>query len=223
MTKFSNPILGILAGAAFTALFSLLLRLWGILQALAVSGAISLSSAVFVLFGQNIGTCITAVLASIRNQQKCKTCDDYPFDVQHHRYYYFYSHLHFLPLAHVIENLTPGNPASQIANMHTLFNITTTLLLVPFGSYLARLAKRILPEKQGENDEEMHLEYIRYMENKGERSIGNSSIAINGIRKELERMADMVQKNVDLSFRAIKEEKPEYLDEVSQREEYIVT
>ena len=67
----------------------------------------------------------------------------------------------------------------------------------------------------------MHLEYIRYMENKGERSIGNSSIAINGIRKELERMADMVQKNVDLSFRAIKEEKPEYLDEVSQREEYI--
>ena len=221
MTKFTNPILGILAGAAFTALIQSSSASVGILQALAVSGAISLSSAVFVLFGQNIGTCITAVLASIGTSRNAKRATIIHLMFNIIGTIIFTVICIFFPLAHVIENLTPGNPASQIANMHTLFNITTTLLLVPFGSYLARLAKRILPEKQGENDEEMHLEYIRYMENKGERSIGNSSIAINGIRKELERMADMVQKNVDLCFRAIKEEKPEYLDEVSQREEYI--
>ena len=72
MTKFSNPILGILAGAAFTALIQSSSASVGILQALAVSGAISLSSAVFVLFGQNIGTCITAVLASIGTSRNAK-------------------------------------------------------------------------------------------------------------------------------------------------------
>ena len=63
MTKFSNPFLGILAGAAFTAIIQSSSASVGILQALAVSGLIGLDSAVFVLFGQNIGTCITAVLA----------------------------------------------------------------------------------------------------------------------------------------------------------------
>ena len=65
MTKFSNPIVGILAGAGFTAVIQSSSASVGILQALASTGMIPLSSAVFVLFGQNIGTCITAVLASI--------------------------------------------------------------------------------------------------------------------------------------------------------------
>ena len=63
MTKFSNPVLGILAGALFTAVIQSSSASVGILQALAGSGVIGLSQAVYVLFGQNIGTCITAVLA----------------------------------------------------------------------------------------------------------------------------------------------------------------
>ena len=63
MSNFSNPLLGILAGAGFTAVIQSSSASVGILQALANSGVIGLSSAVFVLFGQNIGTCITAVLA----------------------------------------------------------------------------------------------------------------------------------------------------------------
>ena len=65
----------------------------------------------------------------------------------------------------------------------------------------------------------MHLEYITYRDN--DRQIGNSSMAINGIRKELMRMADMVKENVDLSFQAVKEEEPEYMKEVAEKEEYI--
>ena len=72
MTKFSNPFLGILAGAAFTAIIQSSSASVGILQALAVSGLIGLDSAVFVLFGQNIGTCITAVLASIGANRDAK-------------------------------------------------------------------------------------------------------------------------------------------------------
>lgn len=65
MTKFSNPVLGILAGAVFTAVIQSSSASVGILQALAGSGLIGLSNAVYVLFGQNIGTCITAILAAI--------------------------------------------------------------------------------------------------------------------------------------------------------------
>lgn len=219
MTKFSNPVLGILAGAVFTALIQSSSASVGILQALATSGAINFSSAVFVLFGQNIGTCITAVLASIGTSRNAKrtTIIHLMFNVI--GTIVFTTVCILFPLADAIENLTPGNPAAQIANMHTLFNIVTTLLLAPFGIYMAKVARKILPEKKGEVDEAMHLEYINYMEN--DRQIGNSSMAINGIRKELGRMSQMVQENVDLSFRAIKEGDPEYLEEVSQREEYI--
>ena len=72
MTKFSNPLLGILVGAGFTALIQSSSASVGILQALAMSGVIDLHSAVFVLFGQNIGTCITAVLASIGTTRNAK-------------------------------------------------------------------------------------------------------------------------------------------------------
>ena len=72
MTRFSNPLLGIAVGALFTALIQSSSASVGILQALATSGAISFSSSVFILFGQNIGTCITAVLASIGTSRSAK-------------------------------------------------------------------------------------------------------------------------------------------------------
>ena len=72
MTKFSNPVLGILAGMIFTALIQSSSASVGILQALASSGLIGLPNAVFVLFGQNIGTCITAILAAIGTNRNAK-------------------------------------------------------------------------------------------------------------------------------------------------------
>ena len=72
MTRFSNPLLGILAGAVFTAIIQSSSASVGILQTLAASGLIGLPSAVYVLFGQNIGTCITAVLASIGTSRNAK-------------------------------------------------------------------------------------------------------------------------------------------------------
>ena len=82
MTRFSNPLLGILAGAVFTAIIQSSSASVGILQTLAASGLIGLPSAVYVLFGQNIGTCITAVLASIGTSRNAKTDHGYPSHVQ---------------------------------------------------------------------------------------------------------------------------------------------
>lgn len=221
MTKFSNPLLGILAGAVFTAVIQSSSASVGILQALAVSGVIGLDNAVFVLFGQNIGTCITAVLAAVGTTRNAKRAT-----VIHLIFNVFGTILFTLicitfPLTSFVEGLTPGNPPAQIANMHTLFNIVTTLILLPFGTRLASLAEKILPERPGETSGAYALEFMKNNDYHGELSIGASAIAINSVRNELVRMADMAKENVNASFRSILECRPELVKQVEEREEYV--
>ncbi len=221
LTKFSNPILGILAGAIFTAIIQSSSASVGILQALASSGLIGLGNAVYVLFGQNIGTCITAILAAIGTSRNAKrtTIIHLMFNLIGTTIFTIVCIL--TPLTDVVEAFTPDNVAAQIANMHTLFNVVTTLLLLPFGTYLAKLATKILPEKKDENVDVMHMEFIRPMETKRDTQIGLSAIAVTSIRKEIHRMMTMAKENVDMSFEAVKEGKTIRLKEVKEREEYI--
>lgn len=221
MTKFSNPVLGILAGAVFTAVIQSSSASVGILQALAGSGLIGLSNAVYVLFGQNIGTCITAILAAIGTSRNAKRTT-----VIHLMFNLIGTAIFTVvciatPLTALVESFTPGNVSSQIANMHTLFNIVTTLLLLPFGNYLAKAAVRILPEKQDEQADVMHMEFIRPMETKRDTQIGLSAIAVTSIKKELHRMIDMAKENVEASFTAVKAGTTADLETVQEREEYI--
>ena len=223
MTKFSNPVLGILAGTIFTAVIQSSSASVGILQALAGSGVIGLSQAVYVLFGQNIGTCITAVLASIGTSRSAKrtTIIHLMFNIIGTIIFTIVCIL--TPFALFVEGLTPGNVSQQIANMHTIFNITTTILLLPFGNYLAKLATKILPDLPEEKSDVMHLEFIRPIpiENRGETKIGLSAIAITAIKKELQRMTSMARENVTMSFEAVRDANTSMLDDIRNREEYI--
>ncbi len=223
LTQFSNPLLGILVGTVFTAIIQSSSASVGILQALATSGVIGLPSAVYVLFGQNIGTCITAILASIGTSRNAKrtTIIHLMFNVI--GTILFTLVCMFTPLTSLVSGWTPDNPSAQIANMHTLFNIVTTLLLMPFGGYLAKLATRILPEKATEAAEsgEHQLLYIKPVDLSSEHHVGTSAIVLNGVQHELARMAEMVLKNVDASFQAVLEGTPSRLEQVEETEEYI--
>ena len=224
ITRFSNPVLGILAGAIFTAIIQSSSASVGILQALASSGVIGLPQAVYVLFGQNIGTCITAVLASIGTSRNAKrtTIIHLLFNIIGTTLFTIICIL--TPFTTLVEGFTPNNVSAQIANMHTIFNITTTILLIPFGSYLAKLATRILPDLPEERDDVMHLEYIQPfipIENRGETKIGISAIAITAIRNELIRMTQMTRENVGLSFDAVHDNNLALVEDVRNREEYI--
>lgn len=221
MTKFENPILGILAGMIFTAIIQSSSASVGILQALASSGLIGLPNAVFVLFGQNIGTCITAVLAAIGTNRNAKRTTVIHLMFNMIGTCIFTILCIVTPLTSVVESFTPDNVAAQIANMHTLFNVVTTILLIPFGTQLAKLATKILPDKEEETQEVMHLQYIRSMETKKENRIGLSAIAMTGIKNELHRMMSMAKTNVGRSFDAVIEGKTTLLPEVTDREEYI--
>lgn len=222
ITKFSNPVLGILVGMVFTAIIQSSSASVGILQALAAGGLIGLDGAVFVLFGQNIGTCITAVLASIGTNRNAKrtTIIHLLFNIIGTTIFTVVCLT--LPLVQVVEAFTPGNAQAQIANMHTLFNVVTTLLLLPFGTGLAALATRILPERESEKLEgRMGLLYIKPMETAAEYQVGTSAIALHGIRSELGRMAEMTGENVKESFQAVLEGSSARIAGVEEREEYI--
>lgn len=222
MTRFSNPVLGILAGMIFTAIIQSSSASVGILQALAAGGLIGLDGAVYVLFGQNIGTCITAVLASIGTSRNAKrtTIIHLMFNVIGTTIFTIVCMTS--PLVELVESFTPGNPQAQIANMHTLFNIVTTLLLLPFGTGLAALATKILPERESEAQEgKKCLLYIKPMETGAEYQVGTSAIALHGIRSELVRMAEMTGQNVKESFQAVLDGNFALLSEVEQREDYI--
>lgn len=221
MTKFSNPVLGILAGMIFTAIIQSSSASVGILQTLASSGLISLSNAVYVLFGQNIGTCITAVLASIGTGRSAKRTTIIHLMFNIIGTIIFTAICILTPLTSLIEWLTPDKVSAQIANMHTLFNIATTLLLIPFGNFMALAAEKILPEKAEEKAEGMHLQFLRPVEMKGENHIGLSAILRNDIKKELGRMLAMTKENVNESFNAIRSRSTQLLASIEEREKYI--
>ena len=221
MTQFSNPIVGILVGMIFTALIQSSSASVGILQTLAMSGLIGLPSAVYVLFGQNIGTCITAVLASVGTSRRAKQTTIIHLSFNLIGTIIFTLVCYFTPLTSLVESLTPGNAAAQIANMHTIFNIATTLLLLPFGTLLAKLAEKILPVSEEETTEEYQLLYIKPVSTSAEHQMGNTVIAINGIKKELERMTEMAKNNIADSFSAILEGTTDRLQKVRETEEYI--
>lgn len=151
MTKFEHPLFGILTGAVFTAAIQSSSASVGILQTIAQSGAITFPGAVYVLFGQNIGTCITAVLASIGTSRNAKRTTLIHLSFNIIGTVVFTILCMVTPLVPWVEQLTPLKPASQIANMHTLFNVVTTLLLLPTGNLLARMAEKVLPDKSAKS------------------------------------------------------------------------
>ncbi len=220
MTKFSNPLLGILAGAIFTALIQSSSASVGILQALATSGAISFSGAVYVLFGQNIGTCITAVLASIGTGRNAKrtTILHLSFNIIGTAVFTILCML--TPLTSWVGGFTPANPAAQIANMHTLFNIVTTILLLPAGNLLAKLAEKILPDVD-EPEEGMYLKYLKNTKPVTEGKIGVSAINFELTHKEIARMLEIAKKNVADSFTAFLNCDDGFIPKVEEKEEYV--
>ena len=161
--KLSNPLLGVLAGAAVTFAVQSSAGSIGILQALAATGAIRCSTAFPIIMGQNIGTCITPLLSSVGASRNAKraACVHLTFNIL--------GTVIFLTAAYAIQ-YTVGfsfwnNPidAGGIATFHTVFNVTVTLLLLPFAGLLEKLVTKIIPgggEEEGEGFQELDARFL---------------------------------------------------------------
>lgn len=219
LTNFSNPFVGILVGALFTAVVQSSSASVGILQALAITGLIGLDGAVFVILGQNIGTCITAIIASIGTSTNSKRAAGI------HLMFNILGTAIYLPLIILfpsivewVESLSPGDASRQIANFHTLFNITVTIILFPFARYLVKLITRIIREKHSSDLVEKRLIYL------DDRIAQTPVIALTQTLKELNRMGKIVFDNFKLSVEAFferDEQKVQKIFEVEKTIDYL--
>lgn len=220
ISKFQNPFIGILVGALFTALIQSSSASVGILQALAKSGVMTLSSSIYVLFGQNIGTCITSVLASIGTSKNAKRTTIIHLTFNIIGTVIFVSISMLFPFAHLVESITPNNVAAQIANVHTIFNVATTLLLLPIGTKLVDLAKMILPDDP-EDHQHMSLKYLDFSIFNNDYHIGTSAIANTQLFNETQHMLNVANHNVKRAFELLDHFDQEKYERLLKAEEYI--
>ena len=154
LLKFSNPLLGVVAGALLTAVIQSSSASVGILQALCLTGAVPFSAAIPIIMGQNIGTCVTAIISSIGASKNAKRAS------MIHLYFNLIGTIIFMVVFYGINAViggfafldTPAN-AAGIAVVHSLFNIGAVLLLYPFGNQLVKLAQFTIPEQADEKEQ----------------------------------------------------------------------
>ncbi len=217
MTTISNPIIAILFGAGFTALIQSSSASVGILQTLALSGLIPLSSSIYIIFGQNIGTCITSVLASISANRMAKRATIIHLSFNLIGTVLFMLAIQFVPFVDWMVAYT-DNPAAQIANTHTIFNILTTVLLIPFGYKLAKLPELVLPVLEDEVEVDATNLPLTFVNTN---NIGNVPIAIASLKQEAMLMLELSQKNINQSIEAIYTSMPEAIEKVTKREDRV--
>lgn len=144
LTTFNNPFLGVLVGAVFTGVIQSSAASVGVLQALAMTGAISYSMAIPIIMGQNIGTCVTALLSSIGVNKNAKRVS-----IIHISFNLFGTAIglvvyciarYVVDLALFNDSITPV----MIAVFHSIFNVATTIILLPFSNSLVKIAKKLV-------------------------------------------------------------------------------
>ena len=190
LTAFENPLLGVLVGAVFTGIIQSSAASVGVLQALALTGSITYGMAIPIIMGQNIGTCVTALISSIgvsRNAKKVAIIH-ISFNligtvVLLIVYYALDALLHFAFTDSAID-------AAGIAFVHSVFNVVTTVMLLPFGKFLVRIANTLLKDKAEEHPK--HL--------LDERLLSTPSVAIAECDRLTNRMAEMAQATLMKAF-----------------------
>lgn len=148
-----NPFLGILAGALVTAIIQSSSASVGILQSLAAAGLVPFNAAVYIIMGQNIGTCVTAIMSSIGAKKTAKTAA-----IMHLLFNVIGTIIFSVAAIFFFKVLNPGMGAgmitqTEISTVHTIFNIGTTLLLFPVSDWIIKLARKLQKEEDGVVDE----------------------------------------------------------------------
>lgn len=140
LSGLGHPVRGVLGGAVFTALIQSSSASVAILQSMAAEGMVSLRQSAYIVYGQNIGTCATALWASTRLSPAARSCARLHLLINLLGTAFFLAVDRVLPLTAWVGSWTPGNPAMQIANLHLFFNLVSTLLLLPFSRQISKIS-----------------------------------------------------------------------------------
>ncbi len=180
LTMFNNPLLGVLVGAVVTGIIQSSSASVGILQSLAMTGEITFGMAIPIIFGQNIGTCATSLISSVGANKNAKRV------VVVHFAFNLIGTTLFMILYYILRGaladlLSGPVDAVGIASVHTVFNVCTTILLIPFTKQLEKLAKFFVREKTVEHP-------VGYLD---ERLLATPSVAIVESKRQIVKMAQL--------------------------------
>lgn len=208
-----RPLFGIILGIVMTAVLQSSSASVGVLQTLAMQGLVPLKFSVFVLFGQNIGTCLTALFSTVGAKKNSKRAA-----VIHLLFNLIGTGIFILialltPYVEWIEKLSP-DPMAQIAISHIVFNIVSTVVMFPFAKVLVKLSCLLVPGKD-DSESEMHCKFI------DDRLLNTPPFAVMQVSKEVARMAKLARNNFETSAHALINRSDKDLDKVMENEEII--
>lgn len=208
-----RPLFGIILGIVMTAVLQSSSASVGVLQTLAMQGLVPLKFSVFVLFGQNIGTCLTALFSTVGAKKNSKRAA-----VIHLLFNVIGTGIFILialltPYVEWIEKLSP-DPMAQIAISHIVFNIVSTVVMFPFAKVLVKLSCLLVPGKD-DSESEMHCKFI------DDRLLNTPPFAVMQVSKEVARMAKLARDNFETSAHALINRSDKDLDKVMENEEII--
>ncbi len=205
--------LGIIAGAIITAVLQSSSATTGILVALATAGAIDITQALPIVFGCNIGTCITAMLASVGTTKTAHKAAIL------HLIFNLGGTLIFIPvlisgvLGNIVSHLSPDDVSRQIANAHTVFNLVNTAIMLPLTGLLIKIVNMIIP---GDDEEEkLGPKYI------DDRLLETPVIAAGQVAKETLRMANKAKKGLSIALEAFEKNDEKLIQKVYDNENII--
>ena len=208
-----RPLFGILLGIVMTAVLQSSSASVGVLQTLAMQSLVPLKFSVFVLFGQNIGTCLTALFSTVGAKKNSKRAA-----VIHLLFNLLGTGMFILialltPYIEWIEKIS-SDPMAQIAISHIVFNVVSTIVLFPFAKLLVKLSCLIVPGKD-DSESEMHCRFI------DDRLLNTPPFAVMQVGKEVARMAKLARDNFETSAYALINRSDKDLNKVMEKEEVI--
>lgn len=214
LLAFSNPVLGVLVGAVVTAVIQSSSASVGILQALCATGAVNVGTAIPIIMGQNIGTCITAALSSIGANKNAKRA------ALIHFYFNLVGTITFIILFYSLNaflrfsflNATAG--VADIAVFHSLFNVFTTILLLPLSGLLEKMAYATLPKSTEENETYSFIQL-------DERFMDTPPYALSVCKNVTVDMMEITQKGLLLALEALKDFHGKSVKEVMKLEDVV--
>lgn len=213
LTAFSNPILGMIAGAVLTAVIQSSSASVGILQALCATGAVSFGAAIPIILGQNIGTCITAVMSAFGASKNAKRAS------MVHLYFNLIGTLVFMAVFYIangilhFEFMEGAASATGIAVVHSIFNIACAVCWFPFANVLVKLATLTIRDKESDKKEEAN-EFALL----DERFLAQPAFAVEMCRKVAIKMAEVSRDSLYLALDNIGKYKPEDFQRVREME-----
>ena len=213
------PLLLIAVGVIFTALIQSSSAATGVVITMVGAGILPLDLALFIVLGANIGTCVTALLASVGANANAKRVAliHFTFNVIGTVIFTAIVWIFRDPMVNLLLTLFPGSDPMalqmRVSVFHVIFNVTTTCILLPFVKQLVNYSCRLIKDKQA--DKALTLKHV------DERLLAMPSVALMQVKKEMVHMFDLVKENIDLSFRAMAAQKPDSDPTIEANEEAV--